>query len=99
MPTTRLTQRDIGGQLRLTRATLTNPDGDALDLDGARIDRGAVLTELTATGKVQALGAHIGGQLDLTGAIIKGAHRERGCSRALGGGVGCGCQVGVEAFR
>ncbi|GGC84994.1 hypothetical protein GCM10011512_09820 [Tersicoccus solisilvae] len=49
---------------------MSNPDGIALGLDGARVDGGAFWDELTATGQVRAPGAHIGGQLALQKAIL-----------------------------
>ena len=60
----------ITGQLALIGANLTNPNGDALTLDGAQIDVGAFLNNLTATGQVRALGARITGQLALKSANL-----------------------------
>jgi len=60
----------IRGSLDLTGATLTNPDGTALNLDGAQIGGDADCYQLTATGQVRAPGAHIRGQLDLRGATL-----------------------------
>jgi hypothetical protein len=61
----------IAGDLRLSRATLTNERGPALTLDGARIGGNAFLDEgFTATGEVRALGATITGHLPLSGATL-----------------------------
>lgn len=60
----------IGGHLDLQGATLTNPDGCALDLADVQITGGADLEQLTATGEVRAVGTHIGGALNLQGATL-----------------------------
>ncbi|GGC84990.1 hypothetical protein GCM10011512_09810 [Tersicoccus solisilvae] len=52
----------IGGQLYLREVALSNPDGDALNLDRIQVDGGAFGAALTATGQVRAVGAHIGGR-------------------------------------
>src|SRR5438034_1141020 len=59
----------IKGTLDCAGATLENPDGYALVLDGAEIAGGVFLTErFHATGEVRALGAQIRGPLDCSGA-------------------------------
>ena len=61
----------IKGQLVLSGATLTNPGGTALALDGASITGGVFLRRgFTADGEVLAVGATIGGTLGLTGATL-----------------------------
>jgi hypothetical protein len=69
----------IGGLLDLSGARLNNPTGTALGLDGAKIARdvfardfqvNGVVRVFHAYGLVRALGATIGGQLDLTGAAL-----------------------------
>ena len=61
----------IGGQLDLSGATLTNPDGRALMAARLTVDEDMFCQEgFTATGEVKLLGAHIGGQLDLNGATL-----------------------------
>ena len=68
------------GEIQLNGATLTNPKGNALILDGAtvtgtlyanteRTETGRISTEFIATGKIIAEAAMIG-LLDLTGAIL-----------------------------
>jgi hypothetical protein len=61
----------IGGSLGFVGATLTNPDGRALDgqqltVDGAMFCRDG----FSATGRVSLLGAHIGGSLSFVGATL-----------------------------
>jgi len=65
----RAVRTQIAGQLNLQGATLTNPDRDALTLDGARIGD-AFFVQLTTTGQLQAPGAQITGQLNLQGATL-----------------------------
>jgi hypothetical protein len=60
----------IGGELVLSGAILSNPDGSALAADGITIDESMYANGLTATGEVRLVGAHIGGQLVLSGAIL-----------------------------
>ena len=66
----------IGGQLDCTGATLSNDSGPALNADGLQVGQDMYLTGgFTATGAgedgaVRLLGAHIGGQLDCTGASL-----------------------------
>ena len=60
----------IDGQLRLSGAKLSNPDGNALSLDGAKIGSDAFLSRLEASGTVRVLGARIAGQLVLNGAKL-----------------------------
>ncbi|MEU9485917.1 hypothetical protein AB0D83_20015 [Streptomyces decoyicus] len=71
----RLVGAHIGGQLDLAGAVLSNESGPALVGDGLQVDNDTLLTNLTATGKdeagaVRLVGAHIGGQLDLAGAVL-----------------------------
>ncbi|MFD0532345.1 hypothetical protein ACFQ1I_46535 [Kitasatospora arboriphila] len=68
----RLLGAHITGQLDLAGAKLTNKTGPALHADGLQVDSETFLTDLTAVGDgddgaVRLLGAHITGQLDLTG--------------------------------
>jgi hypothetical protein len=72
----RLSDAHIGGTLNASGATLTNGAGPALSADRFQVDGGLFLREgFTATGSgdlgsVRLLGAHIGGQLDLSGATL-----------------------------
>ena len=72
----RLLGAHIGGQLDCTGATLRNDSGPALAADSLQVDQGMFLRGgFTATGSgedgaVRLLGAHIGGQLDCTGASL-----------------------------
>jgi hypothetical protein len=74
--TIRLLRASIGGQLDCSGAQLTNPTGPALHGDGLTVDGDLVLRDnLTATGSsedgtIRLLGAHIGGQLDCSGAQL-----------------------------
>ena len=73
----RLLGAHIGGQLDCTGATLRNKSGPALIADGLQVGQGMFLSDgFTATGSgevgaVRLLGAHIGGQLDCTGATLR----------------------------
>ncbi|ANZ36866.1 hypothetical protein BBK82_13070 [Lentzea guizhouensis] len=74
----RLLGADIGGQLDLDRATITNTAGPALVADGIRSDNTMFLRDVhfTGTGEngaIRLLGADIGGQLDLDRATITNA--------------------------
>jgi hypothetical protein len=61
----------IGGQLVLNGAQLSNPEGKALNADGAQIDGGMIChEEFRAEGEIRLLGAHIAGQLVLNGAQL-----------------------------
>jgi uncharacterized protein (DUF4415 family) len=65
----------IGNQLNASGATLTNQSGPALDADTLRIDSDLLLDGFTATGSgdsgaVRLLGAHIGSQLNASGATL-----------------------------
>ncbi len=66
----------IGNQLNASGATLTNQSGPALDADTLRIGDGLLLSDgFTATGSgdsgaVRLLGAHIGSQLNASGATL-----------------------------
>ena len=55
----------MGGDLKLTKATLTNEGDIALALDHAHVRGNADFTQLTATGQLWANGVIIGWQLDL----------------------------------
>jgi len=66
----------IGGQLSCRGASLRNSSGPALKADGLRVDQGMFLhggftaTGAGADGAVNLVGAHIGGQVDCTGASL-----------------------------
>jgi hypothetical protein len=67
----RLVGAHIGGQLDLSGATLTNPDGLALFADGITVDQHMFCGEgFAAHGKVRLPSAHIGGQLNFNGATL-----------------------------
>jgi hypothetical protein len=62
----------IRGQLDLGHATLNNPDGAALDLEGAEITGDVFANEgFTANGEIRASGARIGGQLSFRKATLR----------------------------
>ena len=73
----RLLGAHIGGQLDCTGATLRNDSGPALVADSLQVGQDMFLRGgFTATGTgelgaVRLLGAHIGGQLDCTGADLR----------------------------
>jgi hypothetical protein len=69
----RISGGDIGGNLELDGATLTNPNGQALVADGLQV-RGSLFCrdKFRAEGEVRLSGAHIGGSLDLNGATLIG---------------------------
>jgi hypothetical protein len=59
----------IGGDLRLSSASLTNHNGPALFADGLTVDQAMFCRDgFTATGEVRLVGAHIGGSLEFDGA-------------------------------
>ncbi len=66
----------IGGQLSCKGASLRNGSGPALNADGLQVDQGMFLQGgftaigAGADGAVNLVGAHIGGQLDCTGASL-----------------------------
>jgi hypothetical protein len=61
----------IGGQLDLNGATLTNPDGFAVNANRLTVQGSMFCGEgFAATGEVNLMGAHIGGQLGLVGATL-----------------------------
>ena len=61
----------IGGQLIFSGATLTNPDGYALNVNGLTVDQDMFCEEeFTATGEVNLVGAHIGSSLSFSGATL-----------------------------
>jgi hypothetical protein len=61
----------VGGQLDLSGATLTNPNGRTLTADGLIVDQSMVCREgFSATGEVRLLSAHVGGRLNLRGATL-----------------------------
>ena len=71
----RLLGAHIGGQLTLAGAVLLNDSGPALHADSLTVDNSALLTMKEAKGSgargaVRLLGAHIGGQLTLAGAVL-----------------------------
>ena len=75
----------IGGQLRLSGATFTNPNGIALGLDTADIASDLNAREIHAAGAVRAIGARIGGQLNLDGAVITNPRRQDPDGAVIGG--------------
>jgi hypothetical protein len=61
----------IGGQLAFDGATLTNPNGYALDAQWVTVDQGMVCVGgFAATGEVRLMNAHIAGQLAFDGATL-----------------------------
>ena len=102
----------VHGQLRLNGATLSNPDGDALNLDGIDVKGDLFAGDgFTATGEVRGLGMTVGGQLNLDGATlmnpggdalsldeadIKGSMFARRKFSATGGVRGPGMTVGGQ---
>ena len=61
----------IGGQLSFEDATLTNPNGTALDTDGLTVDQNMYCQSgFRAEGEVNLGGAHIGGQLSFEDATL-----------------------------
>ncbi|AKU14668.1 hypothetical protein VV02_00250 [Luteipulveratus mongoliensis] len=58
------------GRISLAGATVSNPDGIALDLDGVEIHGSWFADRMQATGQIRALGAKIGGRLSLRGATL-----------------------------
>jgi hypothetical protein len=72
-----LVDAHIGGNLDCTGADLSNDSGPALRADGLQVEGAVHLIQFGATGSggaaaVRLLGAHIGGNLDCTGAILSG---------------------------
>ena len=72
----RLPGAHIGGQLDCTGANLRNDSGPALIADSLQVDQAMLLRGFTATGSgdtgaVRLIGAHIGGQLNCTGAELR----------------------------
>jgi uncharacterized protein YjbI with pentapeptide repeats len=63
----------IGGQLVLHKARLSNADGDALSLDNAEITGDVCAGGLEALGQIDATGIQIGGQLHLDKATLRNA--------------------------
>ncbi len=85
----------IDGQLALDGATLRNPQGIALNAQGARIDGDVILTPqgphpFQAMGEVRFASAEITGQLDLTGARLAAENRPAFAAQRM--------QVGAEFF-
>jgi hypothetical protein len=85
----------IAGQLVLAGASLSNPGGHALSLEGATIGGGASLRRCTVAGEVRAVSTTVGGQLTLDeatlrheggaalvldGATVRGGASLRGCA-------------------
>jgi hypothetical protein len=60
----------IGGALSLDRATLTNPNGDALNAGNLTVDQSMQCEGLTSDGAVALFGARIGGALSFTRATL-----------------------------
>jgi hypothetical protein len=61
----------IGGLVRFTGATLTNPDGPALFADRIIVDHSVFCSEgFNASGEVSLGGAHIAGRLSFNGATL-----------------------------
>ena len=61
----------IGGLLRFTGASLTNPNGPALFADRITVDHSVFCTEgFAASGEVSLGGAHIAGRLSFNGATL-----------------------------
>ena len=68
----RLHGAHVGGRLDLTGATLSNPDGLALDADRLTVDQSMFcFGRFTAKGEVNLGGAHVGGRLSFTGATLR----------------------------
>lgn len=71
----RLLGAHVGGQLNLRRAVVTNDEGPALEAEDLRTDAGAFLRDATfhgadEQGAVRLFGAVVGGQLDLSRAVL-----------------------------
>jgi hypothetical protein len=67
----RLLGAHVGGQLDLSGATLTSPNGVAFYGDTLTVDQNMFCRAgFTAQGEVRLLGAHVGGQLNLNGATL-----------------------------
>ncbi|MFD9081675.1 translocation/assembly module TamB domain-containing protein [Streptomyces erythrochromogenes] len=68
----RLTRAEVQGQLSLRGAKLTGADnnGNALNADGAKVNGGLFLDEVTAHGTMRLMGSEITGQLSLCGAKL-----------------------------
>ena len=72
----RLPGAHIGSNLVCSGAKVVNDSGPALDADGLQVSQDMFLRGFTATssgedGAVRLLGAHIGGQLDCDGAVLR----------------------------
>jgi hypothetical protein len=64
----------ICGQLNLSAGTITNKNGPALNADELNLSGGmSCIEDFKASGGVFLRGAHIRGELDLTGAVLSGA--------------------------
>ncbi len=67
----RFLRAEIGSELSLSSASLSNPGADALSADGAEVKGGIYAnTGLSVQGAVRLHGAHIDGQVSLTGAHL-----------------------------
>lgn len=67
----------IGGEFNLSGAKLSNPDGDALVLNGAEIARGLLVNAgFRSEGVLRGYGVRIGGQLDLSSATLLNPHHD-----------------------
>ena len=79
----------IGGQLDLSGAQMSNENGPALNADGLVVAQNMYCEvegghPFTANSEVRMLGAHIGGQLDFSGAqLSSGAHSSNQTGLAL----------------
>jgi hypothetical protein len=94
----RLLGAHIGGQLILSGATLTNPDGRALNADGLTVDQDILCREgFTATGEVRLVGAHIGGNLEFNGATLTNPDSLALSADALTVDQGVFCREGFTA--
>ncbi|HZM81904.1 MAG TPA: hypothetical protein VFC19_39795, partial [Candidatus Limnocylindrales bacterium] len=66
-----LTGARVGGVLDLSGATLTNPDGHALNAQNLTVEQDILCCDgFTATGAIDLNGAKVGGQLDMSGATL-----------------------------
>ena len=91
----------IEGMLDLAGANLNNPDGAALNLDGADIKAGVFLNSLVAEGEVTSSGAVIGKKLMLTGAklITPGGKALNLDETTIAGGTFMACLVAQGEIR
>jgi hypothetical protein len=72
----RMRNAHITGQLNFSGATLNNPNGMALDADGATVNGSMFCNRgFIATGEVRLIGAHITSQLNFSGATLSNPGR------------------------